>query len=87
MRMATFLAACAVLVAQTPAPDYVLARTLAGHTRYVAGVAFSPDGSRLVSGSWDGTVKVWDAAAGTQLFSLAAHALPVMAVAWAVTEK
>ena len=27
----------------------------------VASVAFSPDGKTMVSGSWDETIKVWDA--------------------------
>ena len=31
------------------------------HSRAVASVAFSPDGKTIVSGSWDKTLKVWDA--------------------------
>jgi WD40 repeat protein len=34
--------------------------TLDGHTGEVTSVAISRDGRRVVSGSRDGTVKVWD---------------------------
>ena len=34
---------------------------LKGHTSYVTSVAFSPDGKRIVSGSFDQTAQVWDA--------------------------
>src|SRR5262245_50008816 len=38
--------------------------TLEGHTGEVTTVAYSRDGLRIVSGSQDGTVKVWDAKTG-----------------------
>jgi WD40 repeat protein len=35
--------------------------TLTGHDDQVTGVGVSPDGSRIVSGSLDGTVRIWEA--------------------------
>src|SRR5262249_55407200 len=37
---------------------------LRGHTNYVYPVAYTPDGRLIVSGSWDGDVRLWDAATG-----------------------
>jgi WD40 repeat protein/predicted Ser/Thr protein kinase len=37
---------------------------LRGHTSYVYPVAVSPDGHWIASGSWDHTVRLWDAATG-----------------------
>ncbi len=39
--------------------------TVQAHTNRVDGLAFSPDGTTLASCSWDGTVKLWNAADGT----------------------
>jgi WD40 repeat protein len=33
------------------------------HSGYIRSVAFSPDGTKIVSGSWDQTIKVWDSGA------------------------
>ncbi len=40
--------------------------TLKGHVYGVSSIAFSPDGSRIVSGSWDNMAKIWDAVTGTK---------------------
>ncbi len=40
--------------------DGRLRATLRGHTARASAVAFSRDGGRLYSGSWDGTARAWD---------------------------
>jgi WD40 repeat protein len=50
---------------------------LAGHSGEVSSVAFSSDGTKVVSGSWDKTVRVWDVASGEVLHTLEAHSSPV----------
>ena len=37
----------------------VIIHTIEGHTRDVTSIAFSPDGTRIATGSWDGTIRIW----------------------------
>ncbi|KAF8694677.1 hypothetical protein AX14_001956 [Amanita brunnescens Koide BX004] len=56
--------------------------TLNGHTGVVTSVAFSSDGTRIVSGSNDQSVRVWDALMGEELNSLHGHTGRVKSVAF-----
>ncbi|GAB7336907.1 hypothetical protein MBLNU13_g01183t2 [Cladosporium sp. NU13] len=47
--------------------------TLEGHLERVTTVQFSPDGSKLASGSEDGDVIVWDLTTGAKLHTLEGH--------------
>jgi WD40 repeat protein len=50
-----------------------LVRTLLGHMSCVNSCDYSPDGERIVSGSRDGTVRIWDTATGMEIAVLRGH--------------
>jgi WD40 repeat protein/tetratricopeptide (TPR) repeat protein len=66
-----------------------LLRTLTGHAGRVYTVAFSPDGKRLASGSWepDPAVKLWDPETGRELGTLRGHTNRVIRVAFSPDGK
>jgi len=57
-------------------------RTFAGHASDVYSVAFSPDGSQVLTGSGDNTAKLWDAATGTEIRTFSGYASYVSSVAF-----
>ncbi len=61
--------------------------TYHGHISVVTAIAWSPDGSRLVSGSWDRTVHVWESTTSKRLLQYQEHAEGVTAVAWSPNSK
>ena len=52
------------------------------HSDSVRSVSWSPDGTRLASGSYDNTVRVWDVATGTEMVKLEGHSDIVSSVSW-----
>ena len=62
--------------------DYREPLLLEGHAGAVTDVRWSPDGSRLASGSDDGTVRVWDVASGAECWRLEGRRSTVWCVAW-----
>jgi WD40 repeat protein len=55
---------------------------LEGHNERVWAIAFSPDGTRLASGSSDKTIRLWDIVTGQQRHILEGHSNSVAAVAF-----
>jgi hypothetical protein len=58
-----------------------------GHTGPVESVAYSPDGKRVLTGSSDGTARVWDAEMGQQKALLKGHTDRVTSVAYSPDGK
>jgi WD40 repeat protein len=62
-----------------PALNDPLVMTLLGHQKEVSDCCYSPDGRRILSSSWDGTLRLWDTATGELLAVLEGHAAWVLA--------
>jgi eukaryotic-like serine/threonine-protein kinase len=53
----------------------------------VQAVAWSPDGARIASGSWDMTVQVWKATTGRHLYTYRGHQDIVGSLTWSPDGK
>jgi len=57
-------------------------RRLTGHSHYVQDVAISSDGHFALSGSWDGTLRLWELQTGLTTRSFVGHSKDVLSVAF-----
>ena len=55
---------------------------LRGHESYVYPVAVHRDDRRIASGSWDKTIRIWDADSGAELLAFEAHEIRVVDLAF-----
>jgi len=65
----------------------VAKRRLKGHSHYVQDVAISSDGQFALSGSWDGTLRLWDLSTGTTTRNFYGHTKDVLSVAFSADNR
>jgi len=65
----------------------VAKRRLKGHSHYVQDVAISSDGQFALSGSWDGTLRLWDLNSGTTTRNFYGHTKDVLSVAFSADNR
>ena len=75
------------LVLALNAALYREVRCFRGHRFTVWSVAFSPDGERVLSGSEDGTLRLWEVKAGKELRCFQGHTMAVYSVAFSPDGK
>ncbi|MGH7192082.1 MAG: WD40 repeat domain-containing protein, partial [Candidatus Saccharimonadales bacterium] len=84
-RLQKVLATTVAMLAASPcasaqhAPD-ARPGVFAGHKEALSGAKFSPNGKLLVTGSFDHSLKIWDAATARELRTLAGHQHQVLAL-------
>jgi guanine nucleotide-binding protein subunit beta-2-like 1 protein len=62
-------------------------KQLFGHGGYVQDVVLSSDGQFALSGSWDGTLRLWDLSTGTTARRFVSHTKDVLSVAFSADNR
>merc|ERR1711988_1308254 len=62
-------------------------RALHGHSYFVQDVVISSDGQFALSGSWDGTLRLWDLNSGTTTRRFVGHTKDVLSVAFSADNR
>jgi WD40 repeat protein/serine/threonine protein kinase len=62
--------------------DGQVVHSLQGHFMPVWNLAYSPDGRRLATASWDNTAKLWDTDTGREILTIRGHADAVRGIAF-----
>jgi guanine nucleotide-binding protein subunit beta-2-like 1 protein len=62
-------------------------RSLTGHSHFVSDVVISSDGQFVLSGSWDGTLRLWDIQAGGCHRRFVGHKKDVLSVAFSADNR
>jgi len=65
----------------------VAERSLRGHNHFVSDVTISSDGQFALSGSWDGTMRLWEIASGRTTRRFVGHSKDVLSVAFSVDNR
>jgi uncharacterized protein with WD repeat len=65
-----------------PPPNFSSQKTFKGHSGWISSLAFSPDGQRLASSSWDRSVKVWEVPSGEQSSTITRKMMEVQTLAF-----
>merc|ERR1740115_131234 len=62
-------------------------KSLRGHSHFVSSVVISSDGQFALSGSWDGSLRLWEIASGRTTRRFAGHTKDVLSVAFSVDNR
>jgi len=64
-----------------------MSKRLLGHSHFVSDVAISSDGQFALSGSWDGTLRLWELALGRTTRRFLGHTKDVLSVAFSLDNR